>query len=108
MGASRDPEDKSSSRALGEGARSRFATPCAPVRVTRHNSVGAAVALLNFMTKKQAHQKAKEEFHAIRRRWRMADGEGKPESVIIELKQKVDEAEEACRIAFKAYMESDE
>lgn len=38
----------------------------------------------------------------------MADSEQKPESVIIELKLKADEAQAARQAAFKAYVESNE
>lgn len=38
----------------------------------------------------------------------MADSEEKPESVIVELKRKADEAQAARQAAFKAYIESDE
>lgn len=60
------------------------------------------------MTKKEQHQAAKDKADQARRLWRMADGEGKTESVILELKQRADEAYSAQRLAFIAYMESNE
>ena len=60
------------------------------------------------MTKKEQHQAAKDKADQARRLWRMADGEGKPESVILELKQRADEAYLAQHRAFNEYMNSDE
>lgn len=60
------------------------------------------------MTKKQAYEEAVKASHEANRVWRMADSEEKPESAIVELKRKADEAQAARQAAFKAYVESDE
>lgn len=60
------------------------------------------------MTKKEQHKAAKDKADQARRLWRIADGEGKPESVIVELKQRADDAYLAQRHAFSEYMNSDE